>query len=127
MSWNEQQVTDTVNAVIAKANEDAEFRALAVSDVYAAIKQATGHEVPKEFKINLVDATGYHATIVLPEARGAEDELTETELESVAGGSKDGANDFFNGVGRIAEGAANTAIRVGENIGDATADRIRNS
>ncbi|WP_341279233.1 hypothetical protein [Paenibacillus sp. FSL H8-0537] len=127
MSWNEQQVTDTVNAVITKANSDAEFRALAVSDIYAAIKAATGHEVPQEFKINIVDATGYHATIVLPEVRGAADELTETELESVAGGSKSGANDFFNGVGSIAENAANTAIRVGENIGNATADQIRNS
>ncbi|PQP84167.1 hypothetical protein C0Q44_06110 [Paenibacillus sp. PCH8] len=127
MSWTEQQVTDTVNAVIAKANTDAAFRALAVSDIYAAIKEATGQEVPQEFKINIVDATGYHATIVLPEARGTEDELTETELESVAGGSKQGATDFFTGVGSIAEDAARAAIGVGTNIGNAAASNISKS
>lgn len=126
MSWTEEQVKGTVSAVIAKANADAEFRALAVSDIYAAIKSATGQEVPKEFKINVVDGTGFHSTIVLPEARGAADELTETELESVAGGSKDGANQFFNSVGDIVEDAARTTIRVGENIGGAVADQIRN-
>ncbi|SFF07921.1 NHLP leader peptide domain-containing protein [Paenibacillus algorifonticola] len=88
MSWTHEQFNETVHAVIAKANSDAAFRALAVSDIYAAIKAATGHEVPQQFKINIVDATGYHSTIVLPEVRDAADELTETELESVAGGSK---------------------------------------
>ncbi|MGG4145514.1 hypothetical protein ABEW34_20680 [Paenibacillus algorifonticola] len=90
MSWTQEQFNDTVHAVIAKANSDAAFRALAVSDIYAAIKAATGYEVPQQFKINIVDATGYHSTIVLPEVRGVADELTETELESVAGGSKTG-------------------------------------
>ncbi|WP_341279234.1 hypothetical protein [Paenibacillus sp. FSL H8-0537] len=90
MSWTQEQFNETVHAVIAKANSDAEFRALAISDIYAAIKAATGHEVPQQFKINIVDATGYHSTIVLPEVRRAADELTETELEAVAGGSKTG-------------------------------------
>ncbi|MGE6578539.1 hypothetical protein [Paenibacillus xylanexedens] len=121
MSWTEEQIQETVNAVMTKASSDAAFRALAVSDIYAAIQQETGQEVPREFKINVVDGTGYHATIVLPEARGEADELTETELESVAGGSKDGATDFFNGVGSIAEDAARAAIRVGENYGNAQA------
>ncbi|PQP84166.1 nitrile hydratase [Paenibacillus sp. PCH8] len=92
--WTQEQLNETVEAVLAKAGSDAAFRALAISDIYAAIKAETGHEVPQEFKINIVDATGYHTTIVLPEVRGAEDELTETELESVAGGSKEGFEEF---------------------------------
>lgn len=88
MSWTEEQIQNTVKAVMDKAASDTEFRALAVSDIYAAIQQETGLEVPREFKINAVDGSGYHSTIVLPAVRGEVDELTETELESVAGGSK---------------------------------------
>lgn len=121
MSWTEEQIQDTVKAVMAKAASDKEFHALAVSDIYAAIQQETGQEVPREFKINTVDGSGYHATIVLPEVRGEADELTDTELESVAGGSKDGATRFFEGVGGIAEDAARAAIRVGENVGNSYA------
>ncbi|RXZ82287.1 hypothetical protein EBB07_11480 [Paenibacillaceae bacterium] len=118
MSWTEEQVKETVSAVVSKAGSDAEFRALAVSDIYAAIKSATGHEVPQDFKIQVVDGAGYHVNVVLPELRGAEDELTETELEAVAGGSKAGAEKFFYTVGDIAEDAARTAIRVGERAAD---------
>lgn len=135
MSWTEEQVQETVAAVIERSSTDAEFRALALSDIYGAIKEVSGVEVPREFKINITDGTGYHVNIVLPEVRGAADELTETELEAVAGGSKSGANDFFNGVGRIAENAANTAINTAAgsvnqitggvvNVLDTTANKI---
>ncbi|PQP84165.1 hypothetical protein C0Q44_06100 [Paenibacillus sp. PCH8] len=102
MSWTQEQLNETVEAVLAKAGSDAEFRALAVSDIYAAIRAATGHEVPQQFKIRVVDATGYHATIILPEVRNAADELTDTELDNVAGGS---------GIGLLGGTASTTDMR----------------
>ncbi|CAH1195504.1 hypothetical protein PAECIP111893_00706 [Paenibacillus plantiphilus] len=116
MSWTNEQIQEAAQAVVGKAISDAEFRKLAISDIYAAIKQVTGREVPQEFKINVIDGTGYHANIVLPEVRGAADELTETELEAVAGGSKDGATRFFEGVGSILEDGARTAISTGSTV-----------
>src|SRR5690606_33845052 len=97
MSWSNEQIQETVKKVVEKAAADSQFRKMVLSDVYAAIKEATGREVPREFKINVVDGTGYHANIVLPEFRASADELTDTDLEMVAGGSKDGATRFFEG------------------------------
>lgn len=86
MSWTNEQIQEAVSKVVEKAAKDSEFRAKVISDVYAAVKEATGRDVPRDFKIQVVDGTGYHANIVLPEFRSSEDELTEADLETVAGG-----------------------------------------
>jgi hypothetical protein len=99
MSWNNEEVQNAVTKVMEKAGSDAAFKQLCLSDIHAAVKEVTGQEVPAEFKINVIDGAAYHANIVLPAVKESADELSETELESVAGGSKSGANDFFGGVG----------------------------
>jgi hypothetical protein len=101
MSWTNEKVQEAAGKIVERASRDEEFRKLVLADPYAAIKEVTGLEVPREFKLQVVDGSGYHATVVLPEARGAEDELTDTDLEMVSGGSKDGAKDFFEGVGNL--------------------------
>lgn len=120
MSWTNEQIQEAVSKVVEKAAKDSEFRAKVISDVYAAVKEVTGREVPKEFKIQVVDGTGYHANIVLPEFRASADELTDTDLEMVAGGSKDGATRFFEGVGSLVEDSVRTLV-------GATAKAIENS
>ncbi|MBP1989988.1 hypothetical protein [Paenibacillus eucommiae] len=124
MSWTEEQVKETATLVIEKASSDDAFRSLCLTDIYAAVKEATGKEVPQDFKINVVDGKGYHANIVLPEAKASADELSETELESVAGGSKSGANDFFGTVGNIAEDAARRTVNVAERAANRAIDQI---
>jgi hypothetical protein len=61
---------------------------LCLSDIHSAEKEVTGQEIPADFKIQAVDGARYQAAIVLPELKGEGDELTETELENVAGGRK---------------------------------------
>lgn len=85
ISGNEQ-IWDALAKVVELANKDAQIRERALSDVYATVKEVTGVEVPREFKINVVDGTGYHVNIVLPASQGANGELTEEELDKVAGG-----------------------------------------
>ncbi|NBD25155.1 hypothetical protein [Paenibacillus glycinis] len=101
MSWTKEAVEEAVKKVGAKAAIDAEFRSLCVSDIHAAIQQESGLEVPASFKIGVLDQSANHLNLILPPFAKEEDELLESELESVAGGSKSGATDFFNG---IAEG-----------------------
>lgn len=86
MSWSEEQIREAIALVKEKAGQDASFRKRVLTDVYEAVKEATGRDVPRDFKIQVVDGTGYHANIVLPEFRSSEDELTEADLETVAGG-----------------------------------------
>jgi len=117
MSWTQEEIQATVQKVTVKAGSDAAFRKLALSDINSAVKEVSGKEIPAGFRINVIDGAGYHANIVLPEAKSSADELSETELESVAGGSKDGATRFFEGVGSLVEDtvrtvASNTEIKV---------------
>ncbi|MCC3372464.1 hypothetical protein [Cohnella sp. REN36] len=99
MSWTQQSVEEAVRKVGARAATDMSFRELCVSDIRAAIQQESGLEVPASFKIGVLDQSAYQLSLILPPAVKAEGELLESELESVAGGSKSGATDFFNGVG----------------------------
>jgi len=93
VSWT-ARFQEEMAKVAERASQDAEFRRLAVSDPRAALKEVTGLELPSEFKLQVVDGAGYHATIVLPEMRGASDELSDEDLETVAGGISIRLEDF---------------------------------
>jgi len=99
MSWTKEAVEEAVLQVGERAATDAEFRNLCVSNIHAAIQQVSGIEVPASFKIGVLDQSANQLNIILPAVVKEEDELLDSELESVAGGSKSGATDFFNGVG----------------------------
>lgn len=86
LSWTKEQFQETVVKVMEKAETDANFRERVLTDVYAAVREVTGNEMPEDFKINVVDGSKYDATLVLPEVKGVSEELTENDLEAVAGG-----------------------------------------
>jgi hypothetical protein len=88
MSWTREKVKEAFAKVYEKATNDADYRQRMLADPYAAIKEVTGMEIPRAFKINVVDGSGYNTNFVLPELRTEADELTETELEAVGGGTK---------------------------------------
>jgi hypothetical protein len=82
---NEDVVAKAIEAVTSKAVTDSAFRALCLSNPREAVKQATGIELPENFKLQVVDNAGAHYTLVLPDAVSGE-ELNEVELQQVAGG-----------------------------------------
>ncbi len=86
MLWTEDEIRKTSELVRARAAEDAEFRARCLSDIHAAVREVSGNELPKDIKVNVVDGHGYHYTLVLPSMQSAGDELSEAELDAVAGG-----------------------------------------
>lgn len=113
-NWSKESVQEAVNKVIEKASKDEKFRALCQTNIHAAIREVSGAEVPASFKINVVDNTGYHINVTLPPLQKADGELGDSELESVAGGSKSGAEDFFNDVGNAVVDVGNTAVDVAQ-------------
>jgi hypothetical protein len=124
MSWTKEALDEAVQKIGARASTDSEFRSLCLSNIHAAIKQETGLEVPASFKIGVLDQSANHLNLVLPPMVKEADELSESELESVAGGSKAGANDFFSGVGTgaLAMFGEDTGFR--GNSGEATAGMV---
>ena len=77
---------EQVTAVLARAATDRAFRQHLMTDPHSAIKDATGHVVPKDFRVAFIENTA-DATVVLPAVVSAA-ELSEQELEAVAGGTE---------------------------------------
>ena len=90
MEWNEQAAQKTMQELIKKAQTDPEFRQLALTDPNAAIGKINPLPIPASFKVRFVDNAGANLTVVLPDPVSATGELSDAELEQVAGGSGSG-------------------------------------
>ncbi|MEZ5403202.1 MAG: hypothetical protein R2729_26220 [Bryobacteraceae bacterium] len=86
MEWNEQEAQKTLAEVVKKSTTDPGFRALALSDPNAAIGKINATPIPSDFKIRFVDNAGANLTVVLPDPVAEGGELSDAELEQVAGG-----------------------------------------
>ena len=87
-----------VAKVFEKAWGDAKFKAELLKDAPAAIKAATGAPLPKSLKIFVHENTPKEMVFVLPYVPAATGELSDADLEMVAGG-KGGGNPSKGGCG----------------------------
>mgnify|MGYP001214720083 CR=1 FL=1 len=83
--WTSDQVRKTLEDLYKKAATDAAFRDLCLHNPREAVKQISGLELPEQFHLRFVDNAGADLTVVLPDMQ-QDDELTETQLQAVAGG-----------------------------------------
>lgn len=74
-----------LSAVLARSATDRAFRTQLLADPRGAFAEALGCDVPASFDVVFIENT-VDATIVLPDAIDAAGELSEGELEAVAGG-----------------------------------------
>ncbi|MCY3698359.1 MAG: NHLP leader peptide family RiPP precursor [Gemmatimonadetes bacterium] len=72
--------------LVAKATDDAEFRAQLVANPNAAIKQEFGIDLPEYVSIQVHESRGNDLHLALPPSADAELELDEEALEAVAAG-----------------------------------------
>lgn len=84
MTWTEEKIQEVAKAIHDKSMADMEFRARFKTDPNAVVEELSGLQLPAEFKINVVDTEDADLTIALPAIET--DELSDTELEAVAGG-----------------------------------------
>jgi len=75
--------------LLSRSATDREFRNKLITNPRAAIAEFSGHEVSESFNVAFVENTA-DATIVLPDLVSSETELSEEELETVAGGTTPG-------------------------------------
>lgn len=85
--WTNNDADQVLEQVIKRSLEDPEYRALALSDAKAAISLINPKPLPPGFTVRFVDNAGASRTFVLPDAVPVADELSDAELEQVAGGS----------------------------------------
>jgi hypothetical protein len=85
--WTEEERANVIAELRRRTAVDSEFRALALSDPVAAIAKVTTKPLPGGVTYRFVDNSGPVKTIPLPNPVPELDELSDAELESVAGGN----------------------------------------
>jgi hypothetical protein len=84
---NDQELNAAIREVLKRAVADTNFRQLAVRDGKAAIAKVNNKALPQGITIQFVDNHGQSAkTVVIPDPVTHPEQLTEEELEAVAGG-----------------------------------------
>ncbi|MEN9221973.1 MAG: NHLP leader peptide family RiPP precursor [Thermostichus sp. BF3_bins_97] len=81
--------------LVEKAMQDAAFKAELKANPKGALAQELGTELPANFEVQVLEATENKFYIVLPSdalAAAGADELSEEQLESVAGGVRVGGS-----------------------------------
>ena len=91
-SWSEKEIMEANEKIMKRAARDPEFRSLALKDANGAVKQATGRNIPGDFKLRFVDNQGADATVVLPDPTDPKSSLSDSDLEQVAGGGRCGGS-----------------------------------
>ena len=85
--WNDQEMTRAVREVIRRASVDPQFKQLAISNGAEAIARIDPKPLPPGLVMKFVDNSGPFKTLPLPTPAFETEEISEAELESVAGGS----------------------------------------
>ena len=78
--------------IVQRSLEDDAFRQLLLADPRAAVEQELGAQLPSGVQVQVVEETADTVFLVIPpssQAGGDEGELSDSELESVAGGWMD--------------------------------------
>ena len=76
---------ESYKALLSRSATDLDFRQRLLADPAAAVAEFTGREVPDTFNVSFIENRA-DATVVLPDYVDPETELSEDELEAVAGG-----------------------------------------
>jgi len=84
MAWTQEKIQGVAKNIQDKAMADTAFRARFKADPNAVIEELSGLQVPAGFKIRVIAPEDADLTIALPKIETGE--LSDTELESVAGG-----------------------------------------
>ena len=85
--WTEEELKEVLQKTIAKANIDVEFRKLCLENSRKAIGQMTEKEIPEDFALKFAE-NEETAIVMLPAFGTPEGELSDDDLEQIAGGTR---------------------------------------
>ena len=89
---------ETYQALLSRSATDLDFRQRLLADPAATVAEFTGREVPDTFNVSFIENRA-DATVVLPDYVDPSVELSEDELEAVAGGTEIAGTAIVIGIG----------------------------
>ena len=84
MAWTQEKIQEVSKTIGEKVTQDVAFRKRCKTNINSVVEELSGLQVPNGFKINVIDSDDADLTIALPKMQT--DELSDSDLESVAGG-----------------------------------------
>ena len=102
---------ETYQALLSRSATDLDFRQRLLADPAATVAEFTGREVPDTFNVSFIENRA-DATVVLPDYVDPSVELSEDELEAVAGGTEVGIALVVGGATLIVAGTALVTVAV---------------
>lgn len=84
MAWTQEKIEEVAKSIQDKAMTDMKFRTRFKTDPNTVIEEVSGLQVPAGFTIRVIAPEDADLTVTLPEIKN--DELSDMELEEVAGG-----------------------------------------
>lgn len=85
--WTDDELNQVVGEVLRRTSIDPEFRALALKEPANAVGKVASKPLPANFGVQFHDNSGDVKHIALPDPIPGIEELSEEELQAVAGGS----------------------------------------
>lgn len=91
MAWTQEKIEATLKSVVERAQADTVFRGKLKQSPKETLEVEAGEAIPEFIRIAIVDQNDADIVITLPKAQS--DELSDADLEQVAGGKgSEGAN-----------------------------------
>ncbi len=86
-NWTNEEAKNALETIKKKALTDEVFFELCLKDPEKAVKEIAGKDAPDNFKIKFIENKADEMIVVLPTPVKKNAELSDDELESVAGGT----------------------------------------
>lgn len=84
--WTIEEAKDVMDKASKRAATDMTFRSKLLSNPNTAVQEIAGKPIPPNVKVRILERQGYDFTLILPDSVGKGGELSDAQLEQVAGG-----------------------------------------
>lgn len=91
-TWTPESVETTFERLKERARNDPQFKALALKDAKAAIQQINPTPLPGGIEFSFLEDTSSDLSVSFSNSAMADGELSDAELDAVAGGKMSGSD-----------------------------------